>query len=39
MSSEELEKELYKAFTEDNHKLAKIITDEIFDRKLGGKER
>jgi hypothetical protein len=36
MSIEELEKELHKAFTEKNYKLAKIISDQLFERKLGG---
>jgi hypothetical protein len=37
MSREELEKELHVAFTADNKELAKIISDELFERKLGGK--
>jgi hypothetical protein len=37
MSREELEKELHVAFTVDNKELAKIISDELFERKLGGK--
>jgi hypothetical protein len=34
MSKEELEKELHAALTVDNEVLAKLIADELFERKL-----
>jgi hypothetical protein len=38
MSKEELNIALFEAFTENNHELAKIISDELFERKLSEHE-
>jgi hypothetical protein len=34
LTKEELNVALFEAFTVDNHDLAKIISDELFERKL-----
>jgi hypothetical protein len=37
LTKEELNVALFEAFTVDNQDLAKVISDEIFERKLQGK--